>query len=51
MGLVGYIRGDVNGSYGGVAGAPDLDETQPEYFQNLTSETGLSLSQFGVYGS
>ncbi len=48
MGLVGYVSGDVDGSDGGLAGALDLDNTQTSYFQNLTTATGLSLSQFGL---
>jgi hypothetical protein len=50
LGLVGYVRGDVNGSYAGSAGANDLDLTQPSYFQDLAAEVGLDLSQFGIYG-
>ena len=49
VGLAGYLSGDVNGSYAGAAGALDLDNTQPDYFQSLSASTGLSLSQFGVY--
>ena len=49
VGLVGYIRGDVNGSYVGLVGVSDLDLTQPDYFLNLTLATGLDLSQFGIY--
>ena len=48
VGLVGYLSGDVDGSYAGLAGALDLDVNQPSYFQNLTTATGLSLSQFGM---
>ena len=49
MGLVGYLSGDVDGSFVGATGALDLDVTQPNYFQDLHTSTGLSLSQFGVY--
>ena len=49
IGLVGYLRGDVDGSYAGAVGALDLDATQPNYFQSLVQVTGLSLTQFGVY--
>jgi hypothetical protein len=48
VGLVGYLTGDVDGSYAGLIGALDLDTSQPSYFQNLTTATGLSLSQFGL---
>ena len=48
VGLVGYLTGDVDGSYAGASGAVDLDETQSNYFQSLTTATGLSLSQFGM---
>ena len=47
LGLVGVLRGDVDGSYGG--GALSLDAAQPEYFAHLAIDAGLSLSQFGVY--
>jgi hypothetical protein len=51
VGLVGYLSGDVDGSYAGGAGALDLDAMQSNYFEDLTSSTpGLSLAQFGVYG-
>lgn len=49
VGLVGYLRGDVDGSYAGALGALTLDTSQPDYFLNLSAATGLSLSQFGVY--
>jgi hypothetical protein len=49
VGLVGYLSGDVDGSYAGGAGALDLDTTQPGYFQDLTSTQGLNLAQFGIY--
>ena len=48
VGLVGYLSGDVDGSYAGAVGALDLDVTQPHYFQDLTAATHLSLSQFGM---
>ena len=51
VGLVGVMRGDVDGSYAGVAGAQDLDVTQSGYFQNLAAIHSLNLSQFGVYGA
>jgi len=49
VGLVGYLSGDVDGSYGGVGGALDLDVSEPDYFVNLTQTAHLNLSQFGVY--
>jgi uncharacterized delta-60 repeat protein len=49
LGLVGVLRGDVDGSYGGAAGALDLDVTQPDYLAHLVASTGLAASQFGVY--
>ena len=50
VGLVGYLTGDVDGSYAGAAGALDLDITQASYFTALvTANSGLSLTQFGVY--
>ena len=50
VGLVGYLSGDVDGSFAGGAGALDLDITQASYFTALvTGNSGLSLTQFGVY--
>ena len=50
IGLVGYLSGDVDGSFAGAAGAADLDLTQGSYFQALVAAVpGLSLAQFGVY--
>ena len=50
VGLVGYLSGDVDGSFAGAAGAPDLDNTQPDYFAALIlAHPELSLAQFGVY--
>jgi hypothetical protein len=48
VGLVGYLTGDVDGNYAGLVGALDLDTSQPSYFQDLSTATGLSLSQFGL---
>ncbi len=42
VGLVGYLRGDVDGSYAGGGSAGTLPQT---YF----TDHQLSLSQFGVY--
>jgi hypothetical protein len=52
VGLVGYLRGDVDGSFAGAAGALDLDDAQPGYFTALVAEQpALNLAQFGIYGS
>ncbi len=50
VGLVGVLRGDVvgDGSFGAPS-AQDLDVTQPGYFQQLAIDTGLNLTQFGIY--
>ncbi len=45
VGLVGVLRGDVDGSYSG-GGTQSLDLP---YFQQLAADTGLNLAQFGVY--
>jgi hypothetical protein len=47
VGLVGVLRGDVDGSYGG-GGTQSLDLV---YFKQLAGDTGLNLTQFGVYPS
>jgi hypothetical protein len=48
--LVGYLRGDVDGSFAGATGALDLDEVQPDYFTALVLEQpALNLAQFGIY--
>ena len=52
VGLVGVLRGDVDGSYAGAAGALDLDTdtTHADYFTLLlAAHKELSPSQFGVY--
>ena len=50
VGLVGYLSGDVDGSYAGVTGTLDLDVTQPTYIAKLVaSHPGLTAAQFGVY--
>ena len=52
VGLVGVLRGDVDGSYAGAAGALDLDTdaTHANYFTLLlAAHNELSPSQFGVY--
>jgi hypothetical protein len=50
VGLVGYLSGDVDGSFAGAAGALDLDALQSGYFTSLAAASGLNLTQFGVYG-
>ena len=50
VGLVGYLSGDVDGSFAGADGAADLDLTQSSYFIDLlVTNPGLNASQFGVY--
>ena len=50
VGLVGYLSGDVDGSFAGSTGALDLDITQAGYFTALVSANpSLNLSQFGIY--
>ncbi len=51
IGLVGVLRGDVDGSFAGAAEALNLDRLQPNYLHDLTLQPGLNLSQFGVYGT
>ena len=48
LGLVGYLSGDVDGSYAGATGSSSLTKT---YFDALVAAhpTELSLAQFGVY--
>ncbi|MBI4984221.1 MAG: hypothetical protein HZC24_02440, partial [Rhodocyclales bacterium] len=50
VGLVGVLRGDVDGSYSGPAGTATVESTDAAYFQNLMATTALDLSQFGIYG-
>lgn len=50
FGLVGYLVGDVDGSFAGVSTASNLLTSDSTYFTELVATTeGLSLSQFGVY--
>jgi hypothetical protein len=51
VGLVGYLNGDVDGSFAGAPGALDLDALQPGYFNSLAAASGLNLTQFGVYST
>ena len=47
VGLVGYLSGDVDGSFAGAGGATALTTS---YFSGLvSSNTDLNLAQFGVY--
>ena len=46
VGLVGFLRGDVDGSYAGATNAEGLSR---EYFTALATEQQLNASQFGVY--
>ena len=50
VGLVGYLSGDVKGSFAAAAGALDLNTLQKNYFNNLTLAHSLNLAQFGTYG-
>jgi hypothetical protein len=50
FGLVGYLVGDVDGSFAGLSTASNLLTSDSTYFTDLvTATSGLSLSQFGVY--
>ena len=50
FGLVGYLVGDVDGSFAGLSTATNLLTSDSTYFTDLvTATSGLSLSQFGVY--
>jgi Ca2+-binding RTX toxin-like protein len=50
VGLVGFLSGDVDGSFAGADGAANLDHTQNSYFIDLlAANPGLNASQFGVY--
>jgi hypothetical protein len=46
--LVGVLKGDVNGSWAAPTGSVDLDVLEPNYFNALTQQYGVPLSQFGV---
>ena len=46
VGLVGFLRGDVDGSY---AGAVNSEALSSDYFLTLATEHPLNTSQFGVY--
>jgi cyclophilin family peptidyl-prolyl cis-trans isomerase len=50
VGLVGYLSGDVDGSFATVAGTQSLDVAQPEYFTTLFRQhPELNATQFGIY--
>ena len=52
FGLVGYLVGDVDGSFAGLSTATNLLTSDSAYFTELVASTdGLSLAQFGVYSS
>jgi len=47
LGLVGYLTGDVDGSYAGASGASVLETA---YFETLVADnSALNLAQFGIY--
>jgi len=49
VGLVGYLTGDVDGSYAATGSTSGLDAA---YFTQLVADhPGLNLSQFGIYGT
>lgn len=55
VGLVGILRGDVDGSWTPPVGAKDLDDIDGTYFQDLVATLNaapgpdVSLSQWGIY--
>ncbi len=56
IGLVGVLRGDVDGSWSAPQGSRDLDETQPTYFTDLVTsldsahhDVGFNAAQWGIY--
>mgnify|MGYP006962393612 CR=1 FL=1 len=46
LGLVGVVRGDVDGSYAGAVGAPQLDSG---YLDTVIANHQLNPAQFGIY--
>ena len=46
LNLAGILSGDVGGSYAGETGSSQLDIY---YFNSVTTQYGLALSQFGNY--
>lgn len=57
VGLVGVLRGDVDGSWAAPLGSQNLDATQPTYFADLVSSLNMNtaepqpfaLTQWGIY--
>lgn len=49
VGLVAFLRGDVDGSFAGRPGALALEVEHPGYLRSLATSQGLDLSQFGIY--
>lgn len=47
--LVGVLRGDVDGSFAGAAGAVELDQLQPTYLAELATDKQIDTVQFGIY--
>jgi len=50
LGLVGVLRGDVDGSHPGMSGATALESAHPGYIGALIDELGVDPSRFGIYG-
>ena len=57
IGLVGVLRGDVDGSWPAPVGSQDLDTLEPAYFDTLLDRlttahpgAGFAPSQWGIYG-
>jgi hypothetical protein len=48
LGVVGLLKGDVNGSWSAPAGSTDLDVLDPNYFSNLATQLGVPTDQWGV---
>lgn len=47
--LVAVFLGDVDGSWSAPSGATDVNVLPPDYFQTLANQTGISLTQWGVW--
>lgn len=48
LNLVGVLKGDVNGSWVAPTGSQDLDNLDPNYFQNLAVAIGVPVDQWGI---
>jgi hypothetical protein len=48
IGVVGMLKGDVNGSWSAPAGSVDLDTIDPNYFTNLANRMNVPTDQWGV---